>query len=178
MFTFVQVLAILLHQKCSYEQIPICTTSMHFSLSPTQESGSSCPISPRVHEEIHVCSTSLLVDEYYGWCLRNENLPVVGRGAVATAFYCSHHGWVEAVGHAELEVVGLRNLNVYISSLGKTVVWKITKFYENIWISIMNFDLNSKPPCQSILGQTQVCRCCPETYLSIENDHQISSFTT
>ena len=63
----------------------ICTTSMHFILSPTQETGGGPD---------HVCLTSLLVDDDYdyGRCLRREHLPAVGRGAVATAFYCSHHG--------------------------------------------------------------------------------------
>ena len=77
----------------------LCATSMHFSLFPTQDRGGR----PK-----NVCLTSLLVDDGFGWCLRNENLPAVGRGTVATAFYCSHHGWVEAVGHAKLEVFCLR----------------------------------------------------------------------
>ena len=55
---FCSFLRLLLHAQAHTDSK--CTTSMHFSLFPTQEAGSACP----KNLEIHVCLNSLLVDEY------------------------------------------------------------------------------------------------------------------
>ena len=52
-----------------------------------------------------MCWTSLLIE------VDNVNVPAVGWGTLAMALYCSHHGWVETVGHAELEVLSLGKSN-------------------------------------------------------------------